>query len=190
MQIDGASIDKRSVRFPERFVRGSPKRRPDEGHDSSLGCAMRKLLEQRRHLRGHNAKHPRILECEPQRPVATHGDAADAPSGAVPYQAEFLLHLWDKVTNKKIFITDPPVSGIDVETRVSIGRDDHHFANLLLLLRIFDHVPTAGGNQKALVSAQPVEVVERWKFLCWLRVITRRQQCAIPDWRRHVWTLD
>src|SRR5258708_7569688 len=185
MQIGAAGIDERRVRFPKRFVRGTSKRRPNESHKSSPGCAVRKLLQQRRHLRGHDTKHLWILECKPQCSIAAHGDAANGPPGAVPYQAKLLLHLRDQIANKKVFIADTPVFGIDVETRMSIWRNDHHLANPLLLLRVFNHVPTAAGYQKALVSAQAVERIKRWKFLFWLRVITRRQQGAVSDSRGH-----
>src|SRR5262249_53831318 len=96
--------DKWGIGLPVSFVQRTAKRRPQVGREASFTGAARQLLQQRRHVRDYGHEHLRILECETQCAIASHGNATDGTSGASVEQAEMFFHLRDEVTDKEVLV--------------------------------------------------------------------------------------
>src|SRR5215813_14609620 len=109
---------------------------------------MWQLLHERRHQAGGGDKHLRILEGKPQCAISTHGDTADGPAGSRSQQAEFFLHLWNKVANKKILVLGLAALGGDVKGIPRLRGDDHKLGEAFLLPGVDDYVPASCRNQK------------------------------------------
>src|SRR6185312_1789602 len=132
-------------------------------------------LKQCRHVNRDGNKHLRVFESKTQCAIATHGDSTDGPPRTIFDKTKTLLHLRHKFTNEEVFIQYVAIARVDVERALGFGRDDHKLAQAFLVPGVFNHTGCAAGSQEALVSAQPMQKIERRKMLARLGVITRRQ---------------
>ena len=123
---------------------------------------MRKFGDQRRAVGAGGTENVRMPHGEVQRPVASHGNAADAaglPSGEGTI---LLIDGGDEFLNKKILVAVMPVQGIDVEAPAAFGHHHDEFNDLSLAHQIFPSLLPAMFTPAPVVFEQAVQVVQHW----------------------------
>src|SRR5580700_1419433 len=101
-----------------------------------------------------------MSEGEPQRTIATHGDAADRP--IVPALADpiFRFDERDEFVQEEITVAHRPISRINVERSPAFGRDDEKFSHLVLAAKIVEHRPSPAVKKSALVITEAVQKIQ------------------------------
>ena len=121
---------------------------------------VRQLRNKRGHLRADRGKLVRISEGQTQRTIATHGNTGNAAGGASAFRAILLLHLRHEFLLQKIFVARLAILRVEVETVAAAGRENNEIADFALAAKIGHDVPSAEVEQRLLVVAQSMQVIQ------------------------------
>jgi hypothetical protein len=95
-----------------------------------------------------------------KRSVAAHRDSGDAARGAGALGAILLLHLRHEFLDEEVVVTHQAVLRVEIEGAAGAGRQHDEVADLALAPQVGNHVPSAEVQQRLLVVAKAVQVIE------------------------------
>lgn len=138
------------------------------GEDPGKRCAGAhsgvEFLRRRGHksgtFRAHGRKFFRIGECETECAIAPHGYAANCPPRPTAMDAISAFNVGHEFLKKKVAVAHFASGGVDVKTGLGLRSDNEELADLVLLAKILNQVPSARFEKCLFVLAQTVKKVE------------------------------
>src|SRR3954470_20348356 len=107
-----------------------------------------------------------MSERETQCAVSAHRNAADGAVFPILANTVFFLDGRHELAQEEIRVQDLLVGRVDIERRLSFGRNDKEVTDLVLLAEIFDQIPSAGLEKRLLIVAQAMQVIKNRILSC------------------------
>src|SRR5260370_3897882 len=104
-------------------------------------------------MRAHRAKKLWVKKSQPQRAIASHGNATDAPGFTARGDAVATLDRGHEFLQEEILIAEAAIVRVDEKTGVAGGTDDHEIAEFAAVPERLHHVAASGAHGPLLVVA-------------------------------------